>query len=87
MTPHASLLSLRARGLVRRSERRRLICRNSMGVHLDPPEYDASKSKIRLDPPKHAYGLSVGQMAALGLTGDQVQKRFQVEAVNTTSLA
>ena len=58
-----------------------------MGVHLDPPEYDPLKSKIRLDPPKHAYGLSVGQMTALGLTGDQVQKRFQVEAVNAASLA
>ena len=78
-----SVLALRSRPYGHlHSGKRRLPCRAASGVHLEPPEYDSSKSKVRLDSPRHAYGLSVGQMAALGLTGDQVQKRFSVEAVS-----
>lgn len=80
MASHASL-ALRTRTALTRSKRRPLRPRCGAGLHLGPPEYDPDRSKVQLAPPKHAYGLSIRQMAALGLTGDQVQKQFQVEAV------
>lgn len=80
MATRSSSLSLRSPKLQRRNAQRRLL-KCAAGVQLDPPEYNPSKSKVHLETPKNAYGLSVRQMAALGLTGDQVHKRFDIQAV------
>eukprot|EP00210_Caulerpa_lentillifera_P003629 g3464.t1 len=66
---------------------RRFLCRPVSSLNLDQPEYDSRKSKIRLEVPSHAYGLSTHQMAALGLVGDQVQRRFDINADSLTSSA
>jgi len=77
----SSTLSLKSSRPTSRFTKPRFPNKCRVGLHFDAPEYDPSKAIICLDNPKHAYGLSVRQMAALGLTDDQVQKKFEVELV------
>lgn len=65
---------------------------NSMGINIIPSsstsddnENDHSSKlnkKIDIKPTKHAFGLSVRQMVAFGLCGDQVKEKYPIEAVN-----
>ncbi|CAD7702816.1 unnamed protein product [Ostreobium quekettii] len=49
----------------------------SMGVGIRPDDNDVA-SELKLVVPKSAYGLSQRQMAALGLVGEQVARRYDV---------
>lgn len=87
---HTSLVQHSCLGCFRppKSHRRRLGiqrgCRASMGIGIRPddePEVDYKGREIKLDPLKSAAGLSGRQMAALGLVGEDVQRKYPTKAV------
>jgi len=57
-----------------------------MGIGIQPDE-DESQGEMKLVVPKSAYGLTTGQMAALGLVGDEVQKRYNTDEDSLTASA
>lgn len=55
-----------------------------MGIGIRPdeePEMDYKGKEIRIEPLKSAVGLSGKQMAALGLVGEDVKRRYPTKAV------